>query len=266
MTTLFCKKMKLCEPMSILVDILDPNSREVKKEKISFFPPHLVFSNLAKHYSTVFEELFAVKEATKFWKHVEHLKDPRLAPPLALDKRVSNAAHTIPLFCHGDGAEFQSRDSLMSMSWGSLLSSHPSLSSHILIASIPKSCTVPATWGPINDWIAWSFFSLGKRPTPWSWPLWSSLGKRAGCLGWHTFDTWRPQSCSLEHSRGSRVFCKCIEVGALVTKVPMLPLWWAKASAQRQGMSRRKIDQAAERRWPNLWVCDTPGSSPWEKE
>ena len=68
MTTLFCKKMKLCEPMSILVDILDPNSREVKKEKKSFFPPHLVFSNLAEHYSTVFEELFAVKEAAKFWK------------------------------------------------------------------------------------------------------------------------------------------------------------------------------------------------------
>ena len=72
----------------------------------------------------------------------------------------------------------------MSMSWGSLLSSHPSLSSHILIASIPKSCTVPATWGPINDWIAWSFSALvkGQHPEvdPYGAPLVKGLAALAG--------------------------------------------------------------------------------------
>ena len=208
MATLFCKKMKLCEPMSILVDILDPNSREVKKEKKTFFPPHLVFSNLAEHYSSVFEELFAVKEE-KCWEP----ERSQLAPPLALDKRVSNAAHTIPLFCHGDGAEFQSRDSKNVHELGfSFVLTPQSIPSYF--DSLHTQKLHSASHMGTHQWLdCMVFFSLGKRPTPWSWPLWSSLGKRVGCLGWHTFDTWRPQSCSLEHSKGSRVFCKCIEVG-----------------------------------------------------
>lgn len=184
MVNLFCKKMTLCEPLSIPVDMLDPNTREVKKENVSFFPPHLVFSNLAEHYSEVFERLFCFQEADKFWKNVEHLKDGRLAPPLALDKRVSRPSHTCPLFIHGDGAEFQSRDSLMTWSWGSLLSSQHSLASHILLASIPKSCTVATTWSTVDDWLAWSFSALvkGQHPDtdPYGAPLVKGLAEKAG--------------------------------------------------------------------------------------
>lgn len=164
---LACQKLKLCEAMPITVDVLDPNSRKTTQEEAAVFLPHLVFSNLAEHYHQAFESLFCFADSQIFWKNVEHLKDPRLVPPIALDKRVTTPMVTAPVFLHGDGAEYQSRDSLMTWSWGPLLSNDSSLASHLLLVSFPKSCTVPTTWGPLNDWIAWSFDALvkGKHPT-----------------------------------------------------------------------------------------------------
>ena len=69
---------------------------------------------------------------------------------------------TIPLMVHGDAAEFQSRDSLMIWSWGSLLCSKSSLMAHQLIACCPKSCTCPETWPKLQEWITWSFRSLAR--------------------------------------------------------------------------------------------------------
>ena len=82
---------------------------------------------------------------------------------------------TIPLMVHGDAAEFQSRDSLMIWSWGSLLCSKSSLMAHQFIACCPKSCTCPETWPKLQEWITWSFRSLarGYHPThdPWGQAL-----------------------------------------------------------------------------------------------
>ena len=61
------------------------------------------------------------KSAASFWKNVEELGDTKLAPPVALDKRVTRPGHTCPIFIHGDGVEYATRDSLMTWSWGSLL-------------------------------------------------------------------------------------------------------------------------------------------------
>ena len=75
---------------------------------------------------------------------------------------------------HPHGCEFQNRDSLMTWSWGSLLAKQPSLSAHLLIAAIPKSCTLATTWPALDAWIAWSFKALSKgwHPTedPWGEP------------------------------------------------------------------------------------------------
>ena len=59
---------------------------------------------------------------------------------------------TIPLWIHGDGVEFQDRDSLMVWTMGSLLSLQPALDSSLLMAANAKSRTVeesstcPGTW------------------------------------------------------------------------------------------------------------------------
>ena len=82
---------------------------------------------------------------------------------------------TLPLFLHGDGVEYQTRDSLMIYSCGSLLQQMSSLSSHFYIASFSKSCTVPETWDTMQEWICWSFAALqnGYHPShdPWGKPL-----------------------------------------------------------------------------------------------
>eukprot|EP00435_Cladocopium_sp_Y103_P036720 s1262_g9.t1 len=81
---------------------------------------------------------------------------------LEKDWKVKN----VPLFLHGDGVEFQNRDSLMCFSFGSLLSNMSSLESHWLCAAFPKSCTSGDTWPPIWKYLKWSFEALGKGYHP----------------------------------------------------------------------------------------------------
>ena len=166
MCTTFGKGIQLGEPHFLKVPVLDPNCKKVVQEDAALLLPHLLFSHLGHYYPNEFEELFCFKEAAAFWRGVEKTQDERLAEPLTLDKRVQNPQRTCPLYVHGDGAEYATRDSLMIWSWGSVVSKKSSLQSHLLLAAIPKSATVPTTWDPLNDWIAWSFTALLKGTHP----------------------------------------------------------------------------------------------------
>ena len=68
----------------------------------------------------------------------------------------------MPLFVHGDGVELQSRDSLLTFSFGCLGGSLSSLETNLYLASFPKSSTHAGTWAPIWKLLKWSFDSLGK--------------------------------------------------------------------------------------------------------
>ena len=149
-----CKGIQLYEPVPIQVDVLDPNTRHSSKEDARLFLPHLVFSSLYTHYPEQFGRLFCFKEARAFWKGVEKSKDPRLFPPLALGKRMAQPALTCPIYAHGGGVEFQSRGSLMTWSWGSMLSKASALHQHILLAAFPKVSALLVQHGlHSNDWI-----------------------------------------------------------------------------------------------------------------
>ena len=164
----FCKGIQISDPMPIAVDVLDQNTRKTTKEGAMLYLPHLMFSKLAQHYPSEFEKLFCFKETAAFWQGVEKVRDPKLAPPLTtLDKRVIQPTKTCPIFIHGDGVEYQTMDSLMTWSWGSMLSKQDSLASHLLLVAFPKCCSVATTWGPLHDWISWSFDALlkGKHPS-----------------------------------------------------------------------------------------------------
>ena len=180
----FCKNIKVCDPMPVTVDVLDPNTRKHTTEEASLFLPHILFSNIAEHYTEAFLDLFCFNEAESFWQCAERSKDPRLAPPITLGKRVRDPSHTCPIFVHGDGVEYQNRDSLMTWSWGPLLSQKESLAAHLLLVAFPKNCSVPTTWGPLHDWIAWSFAALikGTHPSqdPYGNGLPPSLAELAG--------------------------------------------------------------------------------------
>ena len=145
----FCKGIQICDPMPTAVDVLDQNTRKTTKEDAMLYLPHLMFSKLAQHYPSEFEKLFCFKETAAFWQGMEKVRDPKLAPPLTtLDKRVIQPTKTCPIFIHGDGVEYQTRDSLMTWSWGSMLSKQDSLASHLLLVAFPKCCSVATTLGP----------------------------------------------------------------------------------------------------------------------
>ena len=141
--------------------------------------------------------MFAIKSCRQFWQGVEKCKDPRLVSPITLTKgKVDKPEKTVPLFCHGDGCQFQTRDSLMTLSFGSLLSKNPSLSSHILLAAVPKSCTLKDTWKPLDKWISWSFAALtkGMHPEvdPWGKPM-AELAGQPLTKGHHRGILWSIQ-------------------------------------------------------------------------
>ena len=114
--------------------------------------PHVLFSKLGENYVDSFENIFCFPQCQAFWKGVQKVKDPRVTEPLAKSGAVQSPEKTVSIFIHGDGCEY--RDSLMKWSSGSLLAKHPILSAHLLIAAIPKSCTLATTWPALDAWRA----------------------------------------------------------------------------------------------------------------
>ena len=163
---LFAKDLKLCGPWPIQVEVKDPKTQKVTTAEASLMLPHLLFSSLYLHYRDQFEDLFAVKQCESFWQNLEKKKDPRLVPPITLGKRVVSPGTTIPIFVHGDGVEFVKDSSLMTWSWGSMLSQQSSLATHLLLTAWPKSCQTPNTWKPLDKVISWSFTALAKGYHP----------------------------------------------------------------------------------------------------
>ena len=171
----FCPQVDMSHAHDVLVNCIDPKSGKETTEYATILLPHILFWNMSHNYPSQFEEVFKTQELEDFWVQVEKTKDDRLLQHPFLDKRkslgkrlvVDKKALSIPLFVHGDGAEFQTRDSLMIWSYGSLLNKNfQSLSTNMLLACYPKSCTVPSTWDPIHKWLTWGFRALieGKHP------------------------------------------------------------------------------------------------------
>ena len=141
MVALLCKQMKT-EAHPVKVTMKDPKTQRAATEEVPVLLPHVLFSKLSAFYPEAFQNIFATAECQAFWAGVEKTKDPRLTKPIAGSSgKVHMPSKTIPLFIHGDGCEFQTRDSLMTWSWGSLLSQNTSLSAHLLLTAMPKSCT-----------------------------------------------------------------------------------------------------------------------------
>ena len=119
------------------------------------FLPHVMVSFLGTGYPEQSQHMFGVSGAEAFWKGVEKQNDPRLLNhPIARDSKALEKRTTIPLFVHGDGVEFQTRDSLMCWSWGGLLCPLSSLQSHLLLASWPKSATSSKTWQALDELVS----------------------------------------------------------------------------------------------------------------
>ena len=242
----FLPCISLAPACSIEAPVMHPKTSQKAYEDVHFFLPHLMFWSMMLHYPAEAAILFAIDKVESFWEGVVGTNCPKLDghPVLSVPNFQTSC---IPLFIHGDGVEYSNKDSLMTYSWGALLSAMGSQDSSILLASFPKSCTwqtkaMPmqeTTWYPILRYLAWSFQALfdGVHPildpdgNPF--PAGSMLSQLAGkmlCESGHRCVVW-----TLEGDQD--YFCN-------VLKLPH----WATASP--------------------CWACDTCTGDPikcWKK-
>ena len=162
----FCQKVSVAEPFLHACKSFDPKTSKDCIEEIAVFMPHLHFSTLAVAYPEAFEKIFQVSQLSLIFGR-RHLPGMMIGWSIILQPLTKGGEHcTIPLFLHGDGVEYESRDSLMVWSFGGFLSQEKSLDSHLLLAAHPKTCTTKETWPQIWKVLAWSFKSPCKRGTP----------------------------------------------------------------------------------------------------
>ena len=161
----FCKNIEVPMPFSMLVPCWNPKTSKEDEDEAAIFLPHVMFAALAKGDPN-FEDRMGTRKLSNFWEKVKHTGDDRLANhPCTLAKGWESS--TVPIFLHGDGVEYHTRDSLMVWSWGSLLpSDYQSVESHFLMASYPKTCTAKGTWDAIMKWQVWSLQALAKGYHP----------------------------------------------------------------------------------------------------
>lgn len=151
----------------VVTPCVDPKSSSLEEGTATMLLPHVLFSNLEKGYTSRFDELFCGEDLESFWNSALEKEDERILNHPCLMNFSDWKKKTIPIFIHGDGVEFQERDTLMVWSWGPLLSKASSLETNMLIGAIPKSCTASGTWSPAMQILVWSFNALlmGLRPS-----------------------------------------------------------------------------------------------------
>ena len=160
----FCGDITIADSFSVSVPCVDPKTSKVEEEDMDIFLPHLMFASLADHGQ--FNDTFGISKLGEFWQAVEATGDDRLVGHPCTEKPGWQDV-TVPVFIHGDGVEFQDRDSILVFSWGSVLCSRSSQDSSLMIANFPKSCTDERTWDSVMKWVRWSFEALqqGKHPS-----------------------------------------------------------------------------------------------------
>jgi len=122
------------------------------------------------------DEILGVPVLENFWQSVK-ADDPHrqfgAMPP------VEKYRSAVPIYIHGDGVEYQDRDSIKALHWGSVAASLSPLVSGFLIAAFPKSCTgteqdsMESTWQNICRTIVHSLQACVEG----TWPERDSAGR-----------------------------------------------------------------------------------------
>lgn len=128
--------------------------------------PHDWFAAVSS--SHLVNDVFGVQDLSKFWQG-QHLDDPKLHGNTLGQQGFEEF---VPFLLHGDGAQFQRRDSITVVSMKSILSAADTLGSHLMLAAVPKRCRysnkLPSddTWHPIWETVCWSLKAMfeGKHP------------------------------------------------------------------------------------------------------
>ena len=145
----FCSDNFLAAPSLVQTVFRDPKTSQSVAEPMAVFRPDHLIHSMAEHVE--FDTFFGIQDMARFWNLVEGAGCPKLEQhPI---KDVPNWKNiTVPLWVHGDGVEFQDRDSLMVWTVGGLLSLQAALDSSLLMAATAKSCTIDRSRTDAGTW------------------------------------------------------------------------------------------------------------------
>jgi hypothetical protein len=139
------------------------------------------------HLQYEYEALFGIGRLKQaFWDHQDLENDPRWrCHPLKQRPNFMNKA--IVVNYHGDGAQFQVNDSLVTVSFSGMVKDGATLDTNLFLASWPKhNCATRdgGTWDTIWAWLVWDanqlFYNKYNEADPWGGPLPEHLRERAG--------------------------------------------------------------------------------------
>ena len=132
------------------------------ESKASCLLPHEVLHKLSHFYPMEYERMFGIASCQEFWGQCRE-DDPRFYQSPVME-RADWMSCFVPLWVHGDGVQFQTNDSLLTIDWGGVLGVGSTIDTAIYTAAWPASVRAqtkrghPAnTWDPIWDVLCWSF-------------------------------------------------------------------------------------------------------------
>ena len=183
----YLKETLAPEPYSAKVSLFTTKDRTATFEQnVDLLLPHEWFATLASSFGPWdFDEQLGAPLAPERWA-AQDLNNPKISEHPLLDiadwRKIA-----IPVALHADGAQFQERDSLLTISLKGLLFSRTSKKdAHMLIGSLPKSVSTKGAVEELWAVVHWSCVALleGRHPHTdhlgHEWPAGSSRAKLAG--------------------------------------------------------------------------------------
>ena len=176
---MFLREQQMWPPLPLVVKVQCRDTKAMAPnilhhEECHMLLPHEVLSALFHKRPEDAEALLGLPSVAAFWHNVAP-EEPRLRAkgghPLTTWQPGWESS-TIPLWMHGDGVEFQDRDSLLVFSFGSLMTTTSSQDASFFIVGFPKSVTSKSrnpdqdTWQKLFEIMAWSFKACleGRHP------------------------------------------------------------------------------------------------------
>ena len=111
------------------------------------------------------------------------------APVTGVSPEAGCRTQLLPLGVHGDGAQFTKLDTMVALTWSSILASGKDpLDTRFLVATVPQTWLLPGTLNQVLQVFAWSLAACADGKFPATdflnrpWPPTSSHAKVAGTL------------------------------------------------------------------------------------
>jgi hypothetical protein len=202
----FCKSADLVTPLPYIAKVpmlVNKNNTEIVAECDHHFllPTDWVESITRSEDPRVIEQVFNFDKVPAFWKN-HRPEDPKLYKNPVTGVKDYNNKMT-PVLLHGDGGQFQKRDSLNVISLHSVLSKVSAIFKFMLLTAVPKKCTSvdktnPAMDTMFNIWkvLVWNMKAAFEGVHPKKdhngnpWPAGSLREKKAGTQLYKGYALW----------------------------------------------------------------------------